>query len=131
MSDIDIATDNTRPGPSASDLVIENLRAVISQLTCPSDDTRVAMIEQAIDEIAFLEAKTRRLRLALDEANQRTNYAMANFGRFKSDIRTKAAIAAMQGLLANPDESSGSMIAQGAVWHADKLVAELEKEVQG
>ena len=130
MSDTDTATDNTRPEPSASDLVIENLRAVISQLTCPSDDTRVAMIEQAIDEIAFLEAKIRRLRVALDEANQRTKLAMDSFGYLKNDIRTKAAIAAMQGMLANPAEAPAGIVAPVAVWNADKLIAELQKEAQ-
>lgn len=43
--------------------------------------------------------------------------------------RIAMARAAMQGLLANPNEG-GPTVVQDAVWHADKLIAELQKEVQ-
>lgn len=43
--------------------------------------------------------------------------------------RIAMARAAMQGLLANPNEG-GPTVVQDAVWHADKLIAKLQKEVQ-
>lgn len=42
--------------------------------------------------------------------------------------RIAMARAAMQGLLANPNEG-GPTVVQEAVWYADKLIAELQKEV--
>lgn len=48
--------------------------------------------------------------------------------KVRTDIRERAAIAAMQGLLANPNES-GPTVVQEAVWYADKLIAELQEEV--
>lgn len=52
--------------------------------------------------------------------------------KVKTDLRERAAIAAMQGFCANPefDYASPKHIAEWSVAHADALIAELRKEVQ-
>lgn len=52
--------------------------------------------------------------------------------KVKTDLRERAAIAAMQGFCANQafDDASCEQIAEWSVAHADALIAELQKEVQ-
>ena len=52
--------------------------------------------------------------------------------KVRTDLRERAAIAAMQGLCANQafDDASHKQIAEWSVAHADALIAELQKEVQ-
>lgn len=55
-----------------------------------------------------------------------------NWEKVKTDLRERAAIAAMQGFCANPmfDDTSHKQIAEWSVAQADALIAELRKEVQ-